>query len=111
MRVKGGVKTSGADLQHFLNGAWQPIAEHILEVAARKVEAKAKLGAPYLTGALKNSMHVEKPRALRREVKDGVMYGVFQELGTSRIGARGFLTAAAESEADDFFNAVLGIFS
>lgn len=111
MKVTGGIKINDQELQYFLHRGFVPILESITDVSARKIEAKAKAGAPVLTGALRNGIHVEKPRPHFREIMDSVLYGVFQELGTSRIPARGFLTNAAESEADDYFNAIHSVFA
>lgn len=44
------------------------------------------------TGALRASMHTFKDGALRYIVADGVLYGVMLELGTSKMGARPFVS-------------------
>jgi hypothetical protein len=63
---------------------------------------------PVDTGTLKNSMEAkEGENPLVWIVQDGVEYGVFQELGTSRgVPARHFLGHAAEITAEKFFTAV-----
>lgn len=89
-------------------------AEDILDVAARNIETRAKLsmkggGSPHQpsapgspphvdTGALRASIHVEKPKKLTRDIMDGVEYGVHLEFGTTRMAARPWLTPAVEPE-------------
>lgn len=73
-------------------------AQDILDVAARHIEATAKLLAPKDTGALANSIDVSAPDDLTRVIADGVAYGVYQEYGTSRQGAQPFMTPAVEAE-------------
>lgn len=74
----------------------EPRAEAILDDAAARVETAAAQNAPVLTGALRNSIHIEKDK-LYRAVMDGVEYGIYQELGTSRMGAQPFMVPALES--------------
>lgn len=80
-------------------------AEKILEAAARRIEARAKELAPVDTGTLKSSLHVSQERPLERTIADGVEYGVFQEFGTRRMGARPFLTPAVEMERKGLMDA------
>jgi len=100
----------------FLRGAIPGRAEDILDVGARNIETRAKLsmkggGSPHVpsapgepphvdTGALRASIHVEKPKTLARDIMDGVEYGVYLEFGTSspRMAARPWLTPAVEQE-------------
>jgi HK97 gp10 family phage protein len=84
-------------LQQLL-GSMDDRAEKVLDVAARNIERGAKEFAPVDTGALKNSIHVEKPGPLERIVGDGVNYGIYQEYGTSRMPAQPWLTPAVEKE-------------
>jgi HK97 gp10 family phage protein len=74
----------------------EPRAEKVLDDTAFQVETEAKNSAPVLTGALRNSIHVEKPGRLYRTVGDSVDYGIYQELGTSRMAAQPFLVPAVE---------------
>lgn len=60
--------------------------EDYLDAFAAKVEARAKTVAPVDTGNLKNSIHFWKPQEGVRRIGDGVEYGIYQELGTSRMG-------------------------
>ena len=80
-------------------------AEKVLDVAARNIERIAKDLAPIDTGALKNSIHVIKERPLERIIADGVEYGIYQEFGTSRMGAQPFLVPAVERVRKGFAKA------
>lgn len=111
MKVTGGVKVERTKLDYYLSGAWKPTAYAILDKHAFAIEANAKVGAPVLTSALRNSIHTETPNQSLRIIADAVTYGVFQELGTSRgISAKFFLTKACENQADKFFDELRGIF-
>lgn len=70
--------------------------DQVLAGIAHAVEGEAKMKAPYLTGALKNSIITVKKRLGLYWVQDGVEYGVYQELGTSRMAAHPFLVPAIE---------------
>jgi HK97 gp10 family phage protein len=79
------------------------IAEHereasqIVRAGAFAIEGHAKDKAPVDTGALKNSIEAEERSGpLAWWVHDGVEYGIYQELGTSRMAAQPFLTPAVE---------------
>jgi HK97 gp10 family phage protein len=108
--VKTKITVSTDKLDYYLSGQWKPMAEALTEQSARKIEAKAKTGAPVLTGFLRNSFTVEKASQFRRVITDGTNYGIFQELGTRFIRAKHFLTKAAESEAEAYFNNIAGLF-
>lgn len=47
-------------------------------------------------GTLRASMRMERVGRLHYQIQDGVAYGVFLELGTSRMAARPFLTPIME---------------
>jgi HK97 gp10 family phage protein len=70
--------------------------DQILGRAAFDVEAEAKKRAPVETGALRASLMALRVKLNHWIVQDGVEYGVFQELGTSRMAARPFLVPAFE---------------
>ena len=61
------------------------------------MEAEAKGRAPVDTGALKGSLHTEKKQAGLYWVADGVEYGIYQELGTSKMASQPFLVPAVEA--------------
>ena len=75
----------------------EPRAEQVLSDAAFEIETEAKMNAPVLTGALRNSIHTENTGRLSRTVGDAVDYGIFQELGTSKMSAQPFLVPAVEA--------------
>jgi hypothetical protein len=79
----------------------------VVKKHAFAVQADAAHNAPVDTGALKNSLHADPLNPRNWTVSDGVEYGVFQELGTSRgVRAKHFLGNACEKEADKFFDDV-----
>lgn len=79
----------------------------IVSKHALNIQANAAKDAPVDTGALKNSIIAEEKDKNHWEIHDGVEYGVFQELGTSRgVSAKHFLGGAAEREAQPFFDDV-----
>ena len=63
-------------------------------------------------GALINSItaNSELIEPLTYRVQDGVEYGVFQELGTSKMTARPFLFPAVEEYRQRFFDAFKELF-
>ena len=79
---------------------------------AEQVKGRAADNAPYDTGALSNSIHSEKQTDMLYIVADQVEYGIWQELGTSKIAAKPFMTPAIEATqrdvariiADEVFN-------
>lgn len=68
--------------------------------------------APVDTSALRNSILSESGMTTETKfrVQDGVEYGVFQELGTSRIPAQPFMIPAVEKYVDGFLNAFAALF-
>jgi HK97 gp10 family phage protein len=79
------------------------IAEHereasqIVRAGSFAVQGHAQDKAPVDTGALKNSLEAEERSGpLAWWVHDGVEYGIYQELGTSKMAAQPFLTPAVE---------------
>ena len=71
-------------------------SDQVLASVAFQVEAEAKVRAPVDTGTLKNSIHTEKKKQGLYWVADGVEYGIYQELGTSRMSAHPFMKPAVE---------------
>lgn len=78
--------------------------------AAFQIEGEAKILSPVRTGALKNSIHVEKIQKEQYIIGDGVEYGIYQELGTSRMAARPFLVPAFEKVINYINNLIKGVF-
>lgn len=73
-----------------------------LSATAMQIQAGAAGAAPVDTGALKNSIQAREINAQLMRVEDGVKYGIFQELGTSRSIAKHFLGRATEAAFPDF---------
>lgn len=75
-----------------------PRAEEIVSRLAYAVEAQWKVNIqrwPVVdTGAFVNSVHAHQKSRLKWWVSDGVEYGIYQELGTSRLRARPSLVPA-----------------
>lgn len=73
--------------------ALNPTIQLFLDKCAKNVEEDAKSRAPVDTGALRDSIVAEKDEITEFKyiIHDGVEYGVFQELGTSKIKAQPFL--------------------
>ena len=62
------------------------------------------------TGTLKSSIHVEPAGLGKRNLVDGVEYGIFLEFGTSRMASRPFFGPTAHylmKIAPDFFRGFL----
>ncbi len=77
-------------------------AEKALAAAAFQVQAVAQSLAPVDTGALKNSIGTERKARFTYWVQDSVEYGIYQELGTSRMAAQPFMVPAVEQVSKDF---------
>lgn len=85
-----------------LRAELKPKANELLAASALRIQAGAQLRAPVDTGALRSSIEAEQVGDLRWEVHDGVEYGIFQELGTSRLAAQPFMVPAVEAETPEF---------
>lgn len=79
--------------------------EGALSAIAHRVEAEVKgnIVAKDIidTGAFLGSIHVEHLSEKVKWVTDGVEYGIYQELGTSRIAARPTFVPAVEAVASE----------
>lgn len=73
--------------------------DQVLSSIAFQVEAQAKPLAPVDTGALVNSIHTDRQAKNLYWVADGVEYGIYQELGTSRMAAHPFMVPAVDQVA------------
>jgi len=71
-------------------------AEELVAAGAEAVQGRAAAKAPVDTGALRNSISAGFFRSLLWHVGDGVEYGIYQELGTSRMAAQPFMVPAVE---------------
>ena len=75
--------------------------DDVLGILAHQVEGISKALAPVDTGALKNSIGTKRQKQNEWRVHDGVEYGIYQELGTSKMAAQPFMVPAAEKVARD----------
>jgi hypothetical protein len=75
----------------------------VVKKHAFAIQAQAAKNAPVDTGNLKNSIEALPVDPNNWIIQDGAEYGVFQELGTSKVAAKHFLGNAAEREAEPFF--------
>jgi len=80
--------------------------DQIIKWLAFQVQGKAQMKAPVDTGALRNSIRIEKVSDGVWRVLDGVEYGIFQELGfrhrgSGRFVQHPFMVPAAEEIARD----------
>ena len=71
-------------------------ADQIVHGLALEVEGYAKIFAPVDTGALKSSINTKREKEKVYRVEDGVEYGIYQELGTSKMAAQPFMMPAVE---------------
>ena len=111
--------------------------EQNIRAVAFAIEAKAKVRAPFETGALRSSIYTrtskgtfsngkptaglpevsgnppreELPRVKAGEAVVGpsVEYGIYQELGTGRMAARPYLGPAVNSSADELERAMANV--
>jgi len=78
------------------------VKKYAFKIAA---DTQASPLMPVDTGALKNSIEPRPENDLNWLVQDGVDYGIYQELGTSKgVPARHFLGNAVERNAEAFFD-------
>jgi HK97 gp10 family phage protein len=75
--------------------------DDVIGILAHQLEGYAKTNAPVDTGALKNSINTKRIKNNHWRVGDCVEYGIYQELGTSRMSAHPFMIPAAEKVAKD----------
>ena len=99
------IKIDTQALEDYANKLGASIDRALAGLAAQ-VSGRAKDSAPVDTGALKNSIDFEKVDEGTYWVKDGVEYGIYQELGTSKMAAHPFLVPAMEQAAKDVASAV-----
>jgi HK97 gp10 family phage protein len=90
----------------------QPKASFIVKQYGFAITGEAAKNAPVDTGALRNSITSESMMTddLTFTVQDGVNYGIFLELGTSRMAAQPFLLPAVEAWRQKFLDAFEGLF-
>jgi len=87
-------------LEQIANGLNSDV-DSVLGILAHQVEGISKALAPVDTGALKSSLNTRRIKQNEWRVQDGVEYGIYQELGTSKMAAQPFLVPAVEKVARD----------
>jgi HK97 gp10 family phage protein len=90
----------------------KPRAMRIVRIYGNNMLASAMRRSPVDTGALINSLGANSQMIaeLTYRLQDGVEYGVFQELGTSRMTARPFMKPAIEEFTQKFLDAFKELF-
>lgn len=90
----------------------KPKAAKIVNKYGLAILSDAAQLAPVDTGALRNSLTSESGMTgeLTYTIQDGVEYGVYQELGTSRMAAQPFLIPAIEAWSQRFQDAFKELF-
>lgn len=107
MTTQVGAVTIDTTVLDKLTEEAQPRATLLVTKYGMAVLADAMRLAPVDTGALKNSLPTNSrlEDALTYIVSDGVEYGIFQELGTSKMAAQPFLIPALEKWRQKFTDA------
>ena len=107
----GGIKLDTAILDR-MTAQMRPKAAAIVEEHGLAIASEAAQGAPVDTAALRNSLLSESGMTGDMEftIQDGVEYGVFQELGTSKMAAQPFLVPAVERRRAAFLSAFKELF-
>lgn len=85
-----------------LAGALRRDASRLIRTTAFHIEGQAKILAPVDTGALRNSIQTTVISELEAEVSVGVEYGIYQELGTTRMPPQPFLGPSFEEARKPF---------
>ena len=90
----------------------QPKASRIVNKYGLAITGEAAENAPLDIGALRSSITAESMMTgdLSFTVQDGVNYGIFQELGTSKMAAQPFLLPAVEVWRQKFLDAFAELF-
>lgn len=107
----GGVILDTAILDR-ITAEMKPKAGKVVQKYGIAIAGAASQNAPVDTGALKNSVVSESEMVapLTFHVQDGVEYGIFQELGTSRMAAHPFVVPALEAWAQRFVDGFAELF-
>lgn len=107
----GELKAFGATLENAPKVVRQR-AQMVVRKTAKDIERDAKLKAPYDTGNLKNSISTSDLRTvgqsgdLTAEVGPTANYGIYLEMGTSRMAAQPFMGPAADKHEPAFAQAL-----
>lgn len=85
--------------------------ELIVAKAAMDIQAHAQNRAPVRTGFLKGSIQAKREKPLSWRVDVQADYGIYVELGTSRMAARPYLIPAVEMVRPSFLSAMSQVVS
>lgn len=90
----------------------EPKAAQTVNKYGIAITGEAAKFSPVDTSALRNSITSESHMVdnMTFRVQDGVEYGIFQELGTSKMAAQPFLVPAIEAWRDRFYSAFAELF-
>ena len=93
------------------------VLENLADVKVRalmrcgaKVENYAKRDAPVDTGRLRNSIHHEMENNDTVDIGTDVEYAIYQELGTSRVKEKRFLTNGVRNHINEYKKIIEGEF-
>jgi HK97 gp10 family phage protein len=109
MAVK--IKLDTKELDRLIEQA-RPKAAKLVETYGWAIAGDASRRAPRDTSALANSLLSESGMTGETlfTLSDGVEYGIYQELGTSRMAAQPFVVPAVESWKQKFIDALQELF-
>jgi HK97 gp10 family phage protein len=112
MSVKVGSVTVDTSKLDAMGAGAQKKAAKIVETYGVLVMQSAVQRAPYKTGNLKSKITASSKMIapLTYRAEDGTDYGIFLELGTSRMSARPFMFPALEAYRQKFINAFAELF-
>lgn len=83
----------------------EPLARMVVAKTARDIEADAKVFAPVDTGNLEASI-TSDVKGLSAEIGPTASYGIYQELGTSKMAPQPFMGPAAGRRVGPFEKAM-----
>ena len=91
-----------ANISYWQRVKFKKEIKNALNLTAKKIENSAIQFAPKKTGALKASMWSKMVSDTEAQIGDGVFYGYWQEIGTSRFPAQPFLRPALTANKKEF---------
>lgn len=104
--------TLDASVLNRITKEMKPKAAAIVKKYGTIIASSAVKRAPVDTGALINSILASSKMVedMTFRVQDGVTYGIFQELGTSKMAARPFLVPSVEEWRSKFLSSFSELF-
>ena len=82
------------------------LAGQVVRKTAHDVQADAQSRAPVDTGALRSSIRAAPRGPLAAEVSPSVNYGIYVEMGTSRMAPQPYLLPALDAKTGPFVTAM-----